>query len=102
MKKEATISANSIETKSVSEVLKSYKESARQPIVALSILYSKILEEKISVKQTLLLLNAQIAFVFTIFPMEFSLVLRALFIIWFATAVAQCKRSGLKTSDERD
>jgi hypothetical protein len=102
MKKEVTISANAIETKSVSEALKSYKEVARQIIVALSLYYSKILEEKISVKQTLLLLNAQIAFIFAIFPASFSLILRFLLIVWFATAVIQCKRSGLKTSDEPD
>jgi hypothetical protein len=100
MKKEIMISANGAETKSTYELNKACIDKVKKPIVALSIIYSRILEEKISVKQTLLLLNAQIAFVFTIFPMDFSLIIRALCIVWFATAVAQCKRSGLKTSDE--
>jgi hypothetical protein len=102
MKKEMMMTADAADTKNFSDLLKSYNERAKQPIVILSNYYSKILEEKISVKQTLLLLNAQISFVFAIFPANFSLILRFLFIVWFATAVVQCKRSGLKTSDEHD
>jgi acyl-CoA reductase-like NAD-dependent aldehyde dehydrogenase len=102
MKKEMMMTANAADTKNIIDSIRSYAERAKQPIVMLSIYYSKILEEKISVKQTLLLLNAQISFVLAIFPANFSLILRFLFIVWFATAVVQCKRSGLRTSDEHD
>ena len=99
MKKEMMMTADAADTKNIIDSIRSYAERAKQPIVMLSIYYSKILEEKISVKQTLLLLNAQISFVLAIFPANFSLILRFLFIVWFATAVVQCKRSGLRTSD---
>lgn len=99
MKKEMMMTADAAYTKNILDSIRSYAERAKQPIVMLSIYYSKILEEKISVKQTLLLLNAQISFVLAIFPANFSLILRFLFIVWFATAVVQCKRSGLRTSD---
>ena len=102
MKKEMMMTADAADTKNILDSIRSYAERAKQPIVTLSIYYSKILEEKISVKQTLLLLNAQISFVLAIFPASFSLILRFLFIVCFATAVVQCKRSGLKTSDEHD
>jgi acyl-CoA reductase-like NAD-dependent aldehyde dehydrogenase len=102
MKKEMMMTADAADTKNIIDSIRSYAERAKQPIVMLSIYYSKILEEKISVKQTLLLLNAQISFVLAIFPANFSLILRFLFIVWFATAVVQCKRSGLRTSDEHD
>ncbi len=102
MKKEMMMTADAADTKNFFDLLRSYNEWAKQPIVILSNYYSKILEEKISVKQTLLLLNAQISFVFAIFPANFSLILRFLFIVWFTTAVVQCKRSGLKTSDGHD
>ena len=102
MNKEMMMTADAADTKNILDSIRSYAERAKQPIVMLSIYYSKILEEKISVKQTLLLLNAQISFVLAIFPANFSLILRFLFIVWFATAVVQCKRSGLRTSDEHD
>ena len=102
MKKEMMMTADAADTKNILDSIRSYAERAKQPIVMLSIYYSKILEEKISVKQTLLLLNAQISFVLAIFPANFSLILRFLFMVWFATAVVQCKRSGLRTSDEHD
>ncbi len=95
MKKELVLTTNNPGTHNISEVISSIKEYAARPIVSLSKYYTKLIGEKISTRQTMLLLNAQIAAVFAIFPLNYSIILRVLFIVWFATSVIQCKKGGL-------
>ena len=57
--------------------------------------YSDILEEHIDNHQTLLLINAQAAAVCTLMPLGIPILLRAAFILWFGTAVYQCRKGGL-------
>ena len=95
MKKELVLTTNNSGTRNISEIISSIKEHALRPIVILSKYYTKLMGEKISTRQSLLLLNAQVAAVFIIFPLSYSIILRILFIIWFATSVIQCKKGGL-------
>lgn len=60
--------------------------------------YSRVLGEKVSTRQTLLLLNAQAAFVMAVLPADGPLAGRALCVAWLAHALLLCRRSGLRTS----
>lgn len=65
-------------------------------LMSLSRYYSRLLELPVTSLQTLYLLHAQLAFVCLVFPVECSLSIRVLFLVWFALSVLQCKCSGLK------
>ncbi len=67
--------------------------TALTPLTSLSKYYSSVLEQEINIRQTLLLLNAQTAFVFTAFPVDGPLVLRALCAAWLLHAVLKCKQA---------
>ena len=60
--------------------------------------YSRVLGEKVSTRQTLLLLNAQAAFVMAVLPADGPLSGRAVCVAWLAHALLLCRRSGLRTS----
>ena len=64
-----------------------------RPIVALAALYRRLLEEPVSPRHTLHLLNAQAAILAVIFPADFSLMLRAIFLLWMILALLGCRRS---------
>jgi hypothetical protein len=71
-----------------------FAKAVRKPLAMLAGYYSKVLETEINLRQTLLLLNAQLAFFFTVFPMC-SLFLRALCILWLCDALMKCKKAGV-------
>ncbi len=66
-----------------------------RPVVALTSFYSALLEENITPRQTLLLIQAQVAFFALVFPLSFSLALRLVFLLWFVLALVHCRRAGL-------
>ncbi|MBQ8714113.1 MAG: ATP-binding protein [Prevotella sp.] len=70
-------------------------QMVRKPIVILAGYYSKVLDTEINLRQTLLLLNAQLAFFFTVFPIC-SLFLRALCLLWLCNALMKCKQAGIR------
>ena len=55
--------------------------------------YSNVLERDIDMRQTWLLVNAQLAFVFAAFPVSGPILLRAACCLWFLHAVLLCKRN---------
>lgn len=65
--------------------------AAKSIISDIALYYSKVLERKLDNKQTLHLLNAQLAFVMTVFPTECSFILRILCACWLLTALQRCK-----------
>lgn len=67
---------------------------ANKPLAALANYYSRLLGEKVNVRQTLLLCNAQAAFFFLVFA-SMSLVLRLLCLLWFCNTLLKCRNSGL-------
>lgn len=73
-------------------VLLHLAQMMRKPVVMLADYYSKVLETEIDFRQTLLLLNAQLAFFFAAFPVDCSLFLRGLCIFWLCNALMKCKR----------
>ena len=54
--------------------------------------YSKQLERNINRRQTLALLEAQLAFFLGIMPIDMPMALRIAFTVWTVVAVKKCKR----------
>ncbi len=63
-----------------------------RPIRTLSRIYSILLEEPVSPRQTLKLLHVQLAALCLVMPADMPLGLRALFLLWTGVALLQCKR----------
>lgn len=58
--------------------------------------YSSVLEKQISLKQTLLLLETQIAFFLGVFSVDATpLLLKGAFAAWFLWGVLKCKKAGI-------
>ena len=65
----------------------------------LSTYYSRVLEQRVSRRQTWMLLNAQLAFFFTVFPVACPFLLRLVCLVWLVASLLQCRNGGLRTSD---
>ena len=72
-------------------VMNQMAAAVRRPLSMLTDYYSGVLNKKLSIKQTLSLLNAQCAFIFTVFS-GCSLMLRALLLTWLVASLLKCKR----------
>ncbi len=68
-------------------------ETMKKSITPLCQYYSRVLERPIDLRQTLLLVQAQVAFVLAALPAECPLLLRAAFALWFGWSVRVCKHS---------
>lgn len=89
---EKEISLNSY-AKEVS--LNSYAKEVCRPIEWLCSYYSNVLDRKLTMRQTWLLVNAQLAFGAAFFPVEAPWVVRIGCLVWVVSALLKCKR-GLK------
>lgn len=75
--------------------LNSCMKKVCRPIEWLCSYYSNVLERKLTMHQTWLLINAQLAFGAALFPMEAPWVVRIGCLVWVVSALQKCKR-GLK------
>lgn len=66
-----------------------------RPIEWLCSYYSNVLDRKLTMRQTWLLINAQLAFGAAFFPVESPWVVRIGCLVWVVSALLKCKR-GLK------
>ncbi|MBR1688813.1 MAG: hypothetical protein IJ710_09875 [Prevotella sp.] len=64
----------------------------RLPLVRLSNYYSQLLERRINIRQTLALVNAQVAFFLAVFPMESPIFIRFACLAWLVSALLKCKK----------
>ncbi len=53
--------------------------------------FSSVLEREVTVKQTWLILETQAALVMAVFPADINIILRAVFLGWFAWCLLKCK-----------
>lgn len=86
---EKEISLNSY-AKEVS--LNSYAKEVCRPIEWLCSYYSNVLDRKLTMRQTWLLINAQLAFGAAFFPVEAPWVVRIGCLAWVVSALLKCKR----------
>lgn len=63
-----------------------------RPIEWLCSYYSDVLERKLTIRQTWLLINAQLAFGAAFFPVEAPWVVRIGSLVWVVSALLKCKR----------
>lgn len=63
------------------------------PIEFLRRYYAKVMEREVSLRQTLLLLNAQLAFVMTVFPIEAPFAMRVVCCLWQLNALWKCRQA---------
>lgn len=63
------------------------------PIELLRRYYAKVMEREVNTRQTLLLLNAQLAFVMTVFPIEAPFAVRVVCCLWLLNALWKCKQA---------
>ncbi len=63
-----------------------------RPIEWLCSYYSDVLDRKLTMRQTWLLINAQLAFGAAFFPVEAPLVVRIGCLAWVVSALLKCKR----------
>lgn len=75
--------------------LNSCMKKVCRPIEWLCSYYSDVLERKLTMRQTWLLINAQLAFGAAFFPVEAPWVVRIGCLVWVVSALLKCKR-GLK------
>ena len=96
-KKEISLnSMKEISLNSMKEVcLNSGMKKVCRPIEWLCSYYSDVLDRKLTMRQTWLLINAQLAFGAAFFPVEAPWVVRIGCLVWVVSALLKCKR-GLK------
>jgi len=73
------------------QVLTQVASSINRPLRSVTSYYSEVLNRKLNIRQTICLLNAQAAFLMTVFPVDCSFVLRLLCACWLVTALLKCK-----------
>ena len=89
-------SMKEISLNSMKEVrLNSCLKEVYRPIEWLCSYYSDVLDRKLTMRQTWLLINAQLAFGAAFFPVESPWVVRIGCLVWVVSALLKCKR-GLK------
>lgn len=89
-------SMKEISLNSMKEVyLNSCMKEVCRPIEWLCSYYSDVLDRKLTMRQTWLLINAQLAFGAAFFPVEAPWVVRIGCLVWVVSALLKCKR-GLK------
>ena len=72
--------------------LNSCMKKVCRPIEWLCSYYSDVLERKLTMRQTWLLINAQLAFGAAFFPVEAPWVVRIGSLVWVVSALLKCKR----------
>lgn len=72
--------------------LNSYAKEVCRPIEWLCSYYSNVLDRKLTMRQTWLLINAQLAFGAAFFPVEAPWVVRIGCLVWVVSALQKCKR----------
>lgn len=96
--KEASLNsyAKKVSLNSEKEIsLNSGMKKVCRPIEWLCSYYSNVLDRKLTIRQTWLLVNAQLAFGAAFFPVEAPWVVRIGCLVWVVSALLKCKR-GLK------
>ena len=87
MNNEMTLNAREMKNQLV---MNQVMAAALRPLQAIAHYYSRMLEQPVSVRQTLHLMNAQMAFVLTVF-VDSPILFRALCAAWLVVALLKCK-----------
>lgn len=89
MNNEMTLNAREMKTPLV---MNQTVSTLLRPLHAITSYYSNALERPVSTRQTLHLLNAQLAFVATVF-VDSPILMRLLCLAWFVASVMKCRKA---------
>lgn len=92
MKKNITLQANESNAMNIVNNIQMQLESSVEGIANM---YSILLGETVTSRQTLHLLNAQFAFLGIVLPVGMPILFHAASVVWFALALRSCRRAGL-------
>ena len=86
-------SANSMQRSANSVITTANKvlNAAKTPIEWLRNYYSVVCEKELTLRQTMLLINAQVAFIATVFPANMPIVARIACCAWLVYSLKTCK-----------
>ena len=87
MNNEMTLNAREMKNQLV---MNQVMAAALRPLQAIANYYSRMLEQPVSVRQTFHLINAQMAFVMTVF-VDSPILFRVLCAAWLVVALLKCK-----------
>lgn len=98
MKNEMTLQTKAIGSQSTGISESKVATTVVRMLAPLTRYYSQVLGTEVTIRQTLLLLNAQTAFLLTVFPAALPLLLRAGGLAWLVSALLKCRAGGIRTS----
>ncbi|MBQ9671349.1 MAG: ATP-binding protein [Prevotella sp.] len=75
----------------IDQVLTQLATAVNRPLRNVTSYYSRVLERQLNIRQTLCLLNAQLAFFLTVFPAQCSAVVRILCACWLVASLLKCR-----------
>lgn len=93
MKNDICIEAKQMDELDITATLADLKASLKAPVEWLRQYYSHVIGHEISMKQVLLLLNAQVALLAVVGACTLPVLVQALMVGWFGVSVWACKRS---------
>lgn len=69
--------------------------SGLSPVRVLAVIFSEIMDELVTPRQALCIVNALLALLLTVFSLAVPMFFRLLCVAWLFVALRQCKREGL-------
>lgn len=88
MNNEMILNANS---QNLGFSLSQFKAAAVRPLQLLTLYYNKVLDRQLDMRQVGSLVNAQLAFFMTVFPVDAPMLLRVACGCWLVSALLKCK-----------
>lgn len=98
MKEEMILATGASAQSKVQTAMEIVSKAVRRALAPIVRYYSRVLGNELTVRQTLLLINAQAAFFMAVFPTDCPLVMRGLCVAWLVSALLKCRRAGIRTS----
>ena len=64
---------------------------------SLAVLFSEVMDERVTPRQAVCIVNAVLALLLTVFSLAVPMLFRLICVVWLFVALRQCKREGLET-----
>lgn len=93
MEKNLQISASASVSTVFNNVKNAVRDAIKAPFILMRNYYSDVIGKNISNRQAWLITELQFAFVAVVFPVDFSLVLRFVALLWFISSAIRTKAS---------
>ena len=95
MDKDMVLTAGTMGSKDAANVISYIKNKVCAPVGLLRRYYSSVLGKEVTMRQTWLAIEAQVAFLAAALPENINLCMRLLLLAWFVMALKRCRKSGM-------